>query len=379
MAPNSFDYFPRKGDFVLVRHEQGGFTRNRPQLLLVWQVPEVRAVATTGNVRLIDANLIVPYQSSQYFLQSGLRRSIRDAHGADEAIAVFRREIDPEFYNRGNEFLDSQAYTLAGILHTNSTFFFRPAAGAVRNVLLGDTCVNLPCRSGFVAADHRAQMYVNYALSPAARQGDRQIVPMQCPACLPRDLVVDNENQILLALRLDLGARLSNAELEGLRSNERRLNDRRLEAGYDKVKFCTGVIWLSDGRDSGWISRRPGRSFEEMGLLGQANRVVEVTNEGAWNEERRDEASRSQEASNAIPGNVSSTHGAPDRGLTARTFGDFRQAVNNGTCCVCLEEGYSDSDKIVVLPCAHFFHEVCIRAWLAQHSSCPGCRRRIYP
>jgi len=42
------------------------------------------------------------------------------------------------------------------------------------------------------------------------------------------------------------------------------------------------------------------------------------------------------------------------------------------SCSICLCE-YEKSEKIVVLPCGHIFHEGCINSWVESHTKCPLC------
>lgn len=43
-------------------------------------------------------------------------------------------------------------------------------------------------------------------------------------------------------------------------------------------------------------------------------------------------------------------------------------------CCLCLDE-YKVGDKVVMLPCGHFFHEDCVQPWFAKSLACPLCQR----
>jgi hypothetical protein len=45
-----------------------------------------------------------------------------------------------------------------------------------------------------------------------------------------------------------------------------------------------------------------------------------------------------------------------------------------GECCICLEQ--LDKD-LYALPCAHLFHEKCIRLWLKNHTKCPICENIV--
>ncbi|PKU66757.1 RING-H2 finger protein ATL13-like [Dendrobium catenatum] len=48
-------------------------------------------------------------------------------------------------------------------------------------------------------------------------------------------------------------------------------------------------------------------------------------------------------------------------------------------CAVCLSE-FEPQDKLRLLPkCSHAFHIECIDTWLLSHSTCPLCRRSLFP
>lgn len=45
-------------------------------------------------------------------------------------------------------------------------------------------------------------------------------------------------------------------------------------------------------------------------------------------------------------------------------------------CAVCLED-FKDGDLLRILPCKHELHQACVDPWLAEHSTCPLCKRDI--
>ncbi|KAK4266920.1 hypothetical protein QN277_023778 [Acacia crassicarpa] len=52
---------------------------------------------------------------------------------------------------------------------------------------------------------------------------------------------------------------------------------------------------------------------------------------------------------------------------------------NHITCSICLCE-YKDSEMLRMMPeCRHFFHLVCLDAWLKLNGSCPVCRNSPLP
>jgi len=47
-------------------------------------------------------------------------------------------------------------------------------------------------------------------------------------------------------------------------------------------------------------------------------------------------------------------------------------------CSICMDE-VNIGDKVTSLPCRHWFHGECVKAWLNEHDSCPQCRQGIMP
>lgn len=64
----------------------------------------------------------------------------------------------------------------------------------------------------------------------------------------------------------------------------------------------------------------------------------------------------------------------PQKTISAFDLGD------NGTadCSICMDE-VKLGDKVTLLPCTHWFHGDCIKAWLGEHDTCPHCRQGIMP
>ena len=54
---------------------------------------------------------------------------------------------------------------------------------------------------------------------------------------------------------------------------------------------------------------------------------------------------------------------------------DISKSTNKtyGECCICLEQ----LNDLYALPCAHLFHEHCIRLWLKNHTKCPMCEESV--
>lgn len=49
---------------------------------------------------------------------------------------------------------------------------------------------------------------------------------------------------------------------------------------------------------------------------------------------------------------------------------------NETTCVICWDE-FKNNDIIKILPCNHYFHNVCIDIWLEKNATCPQCRYNI--
>ncbi|EQC40431.1 hypothetical protein SDRG_02327 [Saprolegnia diclina VS20] len=47
-------------------------------------------------------------------------------------------------------------------------------------------------------------------------------------------------------------------------------------------------------------------------------------------------------------------------------------------CSICTEV-YSAGETVATLPCAHLFHDDCIKPWFAEHDKCPQCKTLIVP
>ncbi|XP_074273874.1 E3 ubiquitin-protein ligase At1g63170-like [Silene latifolia] len=60
-------------------------------------------------------------------------------------------------------------------------------------------------------------------------------------------------------------------------------------------------------------------------------------------------------------------------------IGTEKERVISGedaVCCICLAR-YMEDDEMRELPCAHFFHAVCVDRWLKINATCPLCKFEI--
>ncbi|KAM4555146.1 E3 ubiquitin-protein ligase RNF130 isoform 1-T2 [Odontesthes bonariensis] len=64
--------------------------------------------------------------------------------------------------------------------------------------------------------------------------------------------------------------------------------------------------------------------------------------------------------------------------LTTKTVkkGDKETDPDFNHCAVCIE-AYQLNDVVLILPCKHVFHKVCVDPWLNEHCTCPMCKLNI--
>lgn len=74
------------------------------------------------------------------------------------------------------------------------------------------------------------------------------------------------------------------------------------------------------------------------------------------------------------PASEEAIEALPKRAITEKDFGDSGKA----DCSICMDEAELGSE-VTELPCHHWFHFDCIKAWLKEHDTCPHCRQGITP
>ncbi|KAI5359024.1 putative Zinc finger, RING-type [Septoria linicola] len=74
------------------------------------------------------------------------------------------------------------------------------------------------------------------------------------------------------------------------------------------------------------------------------------------------------------PASEEAIESLPRRKITEKDFGDGGKA----DCSICMDEAEVGSE-VTELPCHHWFHHDCIKAWLIEHDTCPHCRQGITP
>jgi E3 ubiquitin-protein ligase RNF115/126 len=60
--------------------------------------------------------------------------------------------------------------------------------------------------------------------------------------------------------------------------------------------------------------------------------------------------------------------------LDRMTIDDEDMRANLTAACGVCQDDFAIGDAVVLLPCAHYFHDSCARPWLLEHCTCPNCR-----
>ncbi|KAL3646185.1 hypothetical protein CASFOL_011365 [Castilleja foliolosa] len=78
------------------------------------------------------------------------------------------------------------------------------------------------------------------------------------------------------------------------------------------------------------------------------------------------------------PRRVSQTPQRPMRALPTRAIcgEDLQGGSSNSSCVICLTD-FEVGEEVVVLPCSHVFHALCVGTWLGTHTRCPWCRKIV--
>ncbi|KAL4879101.1 amidohydrolase family-domain-containing protein [Aspergillus karnatakaensis] len=76
--------------------------------------------------------------------------------------------------------------------------------------------------------------------------------------------------------------------------------------------------------------------------------------------------------SSAPPAAQDAIRALPKKPATEEMLG----SEGTAECSICMDP-VKIGDEVTLLPCTHWFHPQCIELWLAQHNTCPHCRRGI--
>jgi E3 ubiquitin-protein ligase RNF115/126 len=113
--------------------------------------------------------------------------------------------------------------------------------------------------------------------------------------------------------------------------------------------------------------------FSSMGLMGPGGQMGDFV----YSQEGLDRIITQlmeQTATSNAPGPASQSDidALPRKEVTEDMLGPEHTAE----CSICMDE-VNIGEQVTVLPCKHWFHHQCVSAWLAEHDTCPHCRKGI--
>ncbi|GAB7348954.1 hypothetical protein MBLNU459_g7944t1 [Dothideomycetes sp. NU459] len=124
--------------------------------------------------------------------------------------------------------------------------------------------------------------------------------------------------------------------------------------------------------------------FQEMGPLGGLfaglmNPANMQHGDAVYSQEALDriitQLMEQNQAGNAPgPATADAIASLPQKSISESDLGENGKA----DCSICMDE-VQLGDKVTLLPCSHWFHGDCIKAWLGEHDTCPHCRQGIMP
>jgi len=131
------------------------------------------------------------------------------------------------------------------------------------------------------------------------------------------------------------------------------------------------------------MQRGQGDPFGDMGPLGGIFGLMNPANmqhgDAVYSQEALDRIISQlmeQNASGHAPGPASNDAIAalPKKTITEDDLGSEGKA----DCSICMDEAKL-GEQVTILPCHHWFHGDCVKAWLTEHDTCPHCRQGIMP
>ncbi|PNS16847.1 hypothetical protein CAC42_4811 [Sphaceloma murrayae] len=114
-------------------------------------------------------------------------------------------------------------------------------------------------------------------------------------------------------------------------------------------------------------------------LAGMLNPAMMRSGDGVYSQEALDRIISQlmeQNASGNAPGPATeqAISSLPKREINEKDLGTEGKAE----CSICMDE-VKLGEQVTELPCHHWFHGDCVKAWLGEHDTCPHCRQGIMP
>jgi E3 ubiquitin-protein ligase RNF115/126 len=127
----------------------------------------------------------------------------------------------------------------------------------------------------------------------------------------------------------------------------------------------------------------PDPNFEPLGFGNLLNTLFNPANmqhgDAVYSQEALDRIVSQlmeQNQSNAPgPASAEAIASLPQKSITNE---DMDETTGKADCSICMDEALIGS-QVTCLPCSHWFHPDCIKAWLTEHDTCPHCRQGIMP
>lgn len=149
---------------------------------------------------------------------------------------------------------------------------------------------------------------------------------------------------------------------------------------FDQLNDLLGMMFGPHGPG---MQRGQGDSFGGMGPLGGIFGMMNPANmqhgDAVYSQEALDRIISQfmeQNSSGNAPGPATADAIAalPKKTITIEDLGNEGRA----DCSICMDEVNLD-EQVTMLPCHHWFHGDCVKAWLTEHDTCPHCRQGIMP
>ncbi|KAF4551951.1 Ring finger domain-containing protein 6 [Elsinoe fawcettii] len=165
---------------------------------------------------------------------------------------------------------------------------------------------------------------------------------------------------------------------------------------HDPHQDLQPFLQMMFGGPPGQMGGRPGDPFHRGDPFGQGadpmtmgpfgplfagllNPAMMRSGDGVYSQEALDRIISQlmeQNASGNAPGPApaEAISSLPKREINEKDLGSEGKAE----CSICMDE-VKLGDQVTELPCHHWFHGECVKAWLSEHDTCPHCRQGIMP
>lgn len=134
-------------------------------------------------------------------------------------------------------------------------------------------------------------------------------------------------------------------------NNDNEANDNMIAAGLDQMNPVAALLLLSMFGD--------GNILNHPMLQGQQNTLADVLNRSFIQDEEK-----------MVPASDTAINNLKEDTIT---LDDTNCAE---TCTICYDT-YEQNNKIIKLPCEHYFHSECIKRWFVESNNCPLCKFNI--